>query len=114
MSCSRVSVVPSQRSFPQLSVQRSSAGAESQVGVWTPLVTCPIGISSSGADSNDPKQKEVLREKTNKAILDVTESKSPREALDLYIDTRPEWRTRKEVLLSYAEPLIKELEEEAL
>ena len=48
MSCSRVSVVPSQRSFPQASVQRSSAGAESQVGMWTPLVTCPTGTSSCG------------------------------------------------------------------
>ena len=48
MSCSRVSVVPSQRSFPQASVQSSSAAAESQVGIWTPLVTCPTGTSSSG------------------------------------------------------------------
>ena len=33
ISWSRVSVVPSQRSFPQVSVHRSSAGAESQVGM---------------------------------------------------------------------------------
>ena len=48
MSCSRVFFVPSQRSLPQASVQRSSAGAESQVGMWTPLVTYPTGTSSSG------------------------------------------------------------------
>ena len=45
MSCSRVSVVPSQRSFPQVSVQRSSAAAESQLGIWTPLVAWPTGTS---------------------------------------------------------------------
>ena len=42
------SAVPSQRSFPQASVQRLSAGAESQVGMCTPLVTYPTGTSSSG------------------------------------------------------------------
>src|SRR6185312_3444123 len=34
---SRASVVPSQRSFPQDCVHKSSVGAESQVGVRTPL-----------------------------------------------------------------------------
>jgi exonuclease SbcD len=43
----------------------------------------------------------------------LTESRSPREALDLYIDTRPEWQARKAQLLAYAEPLFKELQEEA-
>ena len=57
MSCSRVSVVPSQRCFPQLSVQRSSAGAESQVGMWTPLVTCPTGTSSSGHRGNRGRKR---------------------------------------------------------
>ena len=57
MSCSRVSVVPSQRSFPQASVQRSSAAAESQLGIWTPLVTCPTGTSSCR-----PARKERLKE----------------------------------------------------
>ena len=52
MSCSRFSSVPSQRSFPQASVQSSSAAAESQVGMWTPLVTCPTGTSSSGQRGN--------------------------------------------------------------
>ena len=48
MSSSMVFVVPIQRSFPQDSVQRSSAAAESQVGMWTPFVTYPIGTSSAG------------------------------------------------------------------
>ena len=51
MSCSRVSVVPSQRSFPQAFVQRSSAAAESQVGMMDSighvtdrdLVLWPVG-----------------------------------------------------------------------
>jgi hypothetical protein len=60
MSCSRVSVVPSQRSFPQASVQRSSAGAESQVGMWTPLVTCPTGTSSSGQRGNRGRKRRRL------------------------------------------------------
>ena len=34
---------PSQRSLPHACVQRSSAGAESQVGMWTPLVTLSDG-----------------------------------------------------------------------
>ena len=57
MSCSRVSVVPSQRSFPQASVQRSSAAAESQVGMWTPLVTCPTGTSSAGQRGKERLKK---------------------------------------------------------
>ena len=48
MQRSNVSSVPSQRSFPQVSIQRSSASAESQVGTWTPLVMWPTGTSSSG------------------------------------------------------------------
>ena len=48
MLCSKASVVPDQRSWPQASVQRLSAAAESQVGIWTPLVTCPTGTSSAG------------------------------------------------------------------
>ncbi len=41
--------VPSHLSFPQAFVQSSSpAAAESQVGMWTPLVTYPTGTSSSG------------------------------------------------------------------
>ena len=52
------SVVPSQRSLPQASVHRSSAGAESQVGMWTPLVTWPTGTSSSGQRGNSGS-KEV-------------------------------------------------------
>ena len=60
MSCSRVSVVPSQRSFPQASVHRSSAGAESQVGMWTPLVTYPTGTSSSGQCGNSGSNRRRL------------------------------------------------------
>jgi hypothetical protein len=41
MSCSKFSVVPSQRSLPQASVHKSSDRTESQVGTWTPLVTWP-------------------------------------------------------------------------
>ena len=48
MSRSIVSIVPSQRSFPQDSIQSASAASESQLGMWTPLVTCPTGTSSSG------------------------------------------------------------------
>ena len=36
----------------------------------------------------------------------LTETRTPREALELYIDSRPEWHARKEKLLEYAEPLI--------
>ncbi|HEV2471223.1 MAG TPA: exonuclease SbcCD subunit D [Chthonomonadales bacterium] len=39
----------------------------------------------------------------------LTESLRPREALELYIDTRPNLKTRKELLLRYADPLITEL-----
>ena len=39
---------PASAPLPQASVHRSSAAAESQVGIWTPLVTCPTGTSSSG------------------------------------------------------------------
>ena len=57
MSCSSVSVVPSQRSFPHASVQSSSASAESQLGMWTPLVTCPTGHFGLG-----PAREERLEE----------------------------------------------------
>ena len=39
MSSVTVVLIARQRSLPQLSVHSSSAGAESQVGIWTPLVT---------------------------------------------------------------------------
>ncbi len=57
--------------------------------------------------------RKVTRDAAARSRL-LTETKSPREALELYIETRPEWQPRKEILLSYAEPLIRELEEEAL
>ena len=43
-----VSIVPSQRSFPQATVQSLSAAAESQVGICTPFVTDVTGTSSWG------------------------------------------------------------------
>jgi XFP N-terminal domain len=49
--------VPSQRSLPQAAVHKSSAGAESQVGIWTPLVTWPTGISSSGQRGNRERKR---------------------------------------------------------
>jgi len=55
-----VSVVPSQRFLPQVLVQRSSAGAESQAGMWTPLVTCAIGISSSGQRGKRGRKRRRL------------------------------------------------------
>ncbi len=42
----------------------------------------------------------------------LTETRTPREALELYIDSRPEWQGRKEKLLEYAEPLISALNSE--
>ena len=42
----------------------------------------------------------------------LTETKTPREALELYIETKSEWKPRKEQLLAYAEPLFKQLAEE--
>lgn len=42
----------------------------------------------------------------------LTETRSPREALELYIDSRPEWHARKQILLDYAEPLIVKLANE--
>src|SRR5580658_795365 len=51
-SFSKHSVVPNQRDFPQDSVHNSSACLESQLGIWTPLVTCPIGTSSSDQRGN--------------------------------------------------------------
>ena len=41
----------------------------------------------------------------------LTESRTPREALDLYIDTKEQLMPHKERLLTLAEPLIRELEE---
>jgi exonuclease SbcD len=42
----------------------------------------------------------------------LTETKTPREALELYIDTRDNYRPHKDRLMAYAEPLFKELSEE--
>ncbi len=42
----------------------------------------------------------------------LTESKTPREALELFIETRENLRPRKEQLLAYAEPLFQQLLEE--
>ncbi len=44
----------------------------------------------------------------------LTESKTPREALDLYIELRPDWISRRTKILEYAEPLFKSLEEEEM
>jgi len=48
MSFPKVSIVLSQRFFPQACVHRSSARADSQVGTWIPLATDPTGMSSCG------------------------------------------------------------------
>ena len=42
----------------------------------------------------------------------LTESKSPKEALELFIETRENLKPHKERLMAYAEPLIRELQEE--
>jgi exonuclease SbcD len=42
----------------------------------------------------------------------LTESRSPREALALYIDSRPDWHSRKEALMALAEPMFQTLAEE--
>lgn len=42
----------------------------------------------------------------------LTESKSPREALELFIETRENLKPKKEQLLAYAEPLFQQLQEE--
>jgi exonuclease SbcD len=55
--------------------------------------------------------RKVQRDAAIRSRL-LTESRSPREALELFIETRPDWLPRKETLLKYAEPLFKELEEE--
>ena len=44
----------------------------------------------------------------------LTETRTPREALDLYIDTQETLKTRKEPLMAAAETLFRELREEAL
>ena len=44
----------------------------------------------------------------------LTESKTPREALDLYLDLRQDWASRRTKILEYAEPLFKALEEEEM
>ncbi|HZO86917.1 MAG TPA: exonuclease SbcCD subunit D [Chthonomonadaceae bacterium] len=55
--------------------------------------------------------RKVQRDAAARSRL-LTESKSPREALELYIDTRENLKARKEQLLAYAEPLIQQLLEE--
>lgn len=44
----------------------------------------------------------------------LTESKTPREALALYLEMRQDWTTRHAKILEYAEPLFKSLEEEEM
>jgi len=51
---------PQPGAFPHVPVQRSSASAESHVGMWTPLVTCPIGISSSGQRGKRGRKRRRL------------------------------------------------------
>lgn len=55
--------------------------------------------------------RKVQRDAAARSRL-LTESKSPREALDLYIETRDNLKPRKALLMQYAEPLFKELHEE--
>jgi exonuclease SbcD len=56
--------------------------------------------------------RKVQRDAVTRSRM-LTESRSPREALELYIDTKENLVPRKELLLTYADPLFKELQEEA-
>ena len=56
--------------------------------------------------------RKVERDAATRSRM-LTESRSPREALELYIDTKESLRPRKELLLAFADPLINELQEEA-
>ena len=60
MVCSSDCTVPSQRFFPHASVHNSSAAAESQLGMWTPLVTCPMGTSASGQPGKSGSNRRRL------------------------------------------------------
>ncbi|HZT41885.1 MAG TPA: exonuclease SbcCD subunit D [Chthonomonadaceae bacterium] len=55
--------------------------------------------------------RKVRRDAATRSRL-LTESKSPREALELYIETKDTLKPRKDLLLKYAEPLFRELQEE--
>lgn len=55
--------------------------------------------------------RKVERDAAARSRL-LTESKSPREALELFIESKDNFKARKETLLNYAEPLFKELDEE--
>jgi exonuclease SbcD len=55
--------------------------------------------------------RKVERDAAARSRL-LTESKSPREALNLYIDTKDALKPHKETLMAFAEPLFKELDEE--
>ena len=53
-------------------------------------------------------QRKVQRDAASRSRL-LTESKSPREALELYLETKTEWSAHREKLLHYADPLLQEL-----
>ena len=53
-------------------------------------------------------QRKVQRDAAARSRM-LTESKSPREALELYLETKTEWATHREKLLYYADPLLQEL-----
>jgi DNA repair protein SbcD/Mre11 len=55
--------------------------------------------------------RKVERDITTRNRM-LTETRTPREALALYIDTKDNFRAHKEQMLAFAEPLFKELSEE--
>jgi exonuclease SbcD len=55
--------------------------------------------------------RRVERDVTTRSRL-LTETKTPREALELYIDAQEKYRPHKDRLMEFAEPLFKELSEE--
>ena len=55
--------------------------------------------------------RKVQRDSAARIRL-LTESRSPREALELFLDNKPEWTARRDQILTCAEPLLKELAEE--
>ena len=55
--------------------------------------------------------RKVERDQAARSRL-LTESKSPREALELYIETKDTFKPRKEQLMAFAEPLFQELDAE--
>ncbi len=55
--------------------------------------------------------RKVQRDSAARIRL-LTESRSPREALELFLDSKPDWTPRRQQILDCADPLFKELAEE--